>query len=263
MYIAARLFPINSVATGPMGPRGTIGPAGPAGVRGQQGIQGPAGPTGAAGPMGFQGPQGIQGPTGATGAQGIQGPVGLQGPAGPVGATGPQGIQGPTGAQGPRGFAGPQGPQGPAGTLPYPSSGNLASTATQCLAPNGCYTPVQLTLYTPYCINLENDGYTITIQRSGLYYITYSITPTSGANVNASVAILLSKGCSAPCPLLLSNHPMTVNNSCVSAGFTTSLCAGDQLYLGVCSNETVGLAANSNCSANATVSLFQIGDFCD
>lgn len=259
-------------AVGPMGfqgPRGIQGPTGATGAQGLQGpmgVQGPAGPMGATGPMGIQGPMGPMGATGPQGIQGIPGAQGSTGPRGmqgPTGEAGPQGIQGPTGAQGPRGFTGPQGPQGPAGTLPYPASGNLASTDTQCLASNGFYTPVQLTLYMPYCINLENDGYTITVQKSGLYYITYSITPTSGANVNASVALLLSKGCAAPCPLLLSNRPMTVNNTCVSAGFAVSLHAGDQLYLGVCSCETVALTANANCSANATVSLFQIGGFCE
>ena len=232
--------PANCCCPGPHGPQGPQGCPGPQGPRGAVGPQGPKGEPGTIGPVGPIGPQGIMGPTGPTGA---------------TGATG-AGVAGPTGATG---STGPTGPTGATGALPYPTSGNLYSITAQTLAPTGYYTPVSLTLSTPYYINLESDGYTVTVQKQGLYYITYSITPSTGANANANVAVLLPNGGSVPTALLISNRPMLTNNTSVTAGFIATLAAGEQIFLGVWSNETVTLPGNAKRWANATLSIVQVG----
>lgn len=248
--------------TGPTGPRGCPGPQGPQGypgingATGQTGATGPAGPTGITGPMG---PQGIQGPTGATGSTGPTGVTGVTGSTGPTGATGVTGSTGPTGATGVTGPTGRTGSTGPTGTVPYPTSGSLYSNTAQTLAPSQNYTPVPLTLVTPYYVNLEEDGYTVTVQKQALYYISYSITPATGANANSEIAIALPKGGSVPTALLLSIRPMTANNVNVSAGCMATLAAGEQIFLGVRSTETVTLAASPTRVPNATLTIFQVG----
>lgn len=176
-----------------------------------------------------------------------------------VGPRGPQGEPGPQGKTGPQGPQGLQGPQGPAGTPPYPASGNFASVIDQTLVPNGEYVPVRLVSYTPYDVRLEEDGYTITILRQGLYVLTYSITPAAGANAGACAALLLANGGTPPPVLLPSNLPMVVNDAGVTGSFVSSFSAGEQLFLGVSSSDTVTLAANTKRWANATVSIHQIG----
>lgn len=196
------------------------------------------------------GAQGATGPTGADGATGVTGPTG---PVGPAGVTGATGVTGPTGPKG------ATGPTGPTGSRPYPTSGSLYSNTAQTLAPSQNYTPVPLTLVTPYYVNLEEDGYTVTVQRQGLYYINYSITPATGANTNSEIALALPKGGSVPTALLLSIRPMTANNVNVSAGCMATLAAGEQIFLGVRSTETVTLAASSTRVPNATLTIFQVG----
>lgn len=288
----------NRGPTGPTGPRGCPGPQGPqglpgfpgpmgpagldgatgatglAGSTGATGVTGPSGPTGAPGVTGATGPtgaSGVTGPTGAPGVTGATGPsgptgapgvTGATGPTGVTGATGPAGPIGPTGATGVTGPTGPTGrtgPTGPTGTMPYPTSGSLYSNTAQTLAPSQNYTPVPLTLVTPYYVNLEDDGYTLTVQKQGFYHINYSITPATGANTNSEVAIALPKGGSAPSALLLSVRPMTANNVNVSAGCMASLAAGEQIFLGVRSTETVTLAASPSRVPNATLLIFQVG----
>lgn len=243
-YCPPIIINCSTGATGPTGPMGEMGPTGP---------QGYPGPTGERGPMGLPGPIGETGPTGVNGITGPTGPTGL------TGATGPTGANGITGSTGPTGPKGNTGATGATGTLPYPTSANFASIIDQTLAPNGHYTPVPLTAYTPYYIKLEDDGYTITLQKQGLFAITYCITPTTGANANATVALLLPKNGTPPPILLLSNRPMLTNNTNVTASFVGSFSAGDQLFLGVSSTETVTLSANNKRSANALVTIHQIG----
>lgn len=185
-----------------------------------------------------------------------------RGPMGPRGCPGPQGIPGPEGYPGPQGIpgkTGATGPTGPTGVLPYPTFGNFYSIVAQTLEPNQYYTPVPLTISTRYYANLESDGYTITIQKSGLFFITYSITPSAGANANASVALLDPNGGSVPTILLLSHRPMTTNNGSVTTSFVASLPEGQQLFLGVWSNETVVLSENPKRWANVTISIVQVG----
>lgn len=250
---------------GPIGETGPIGPTGPIGATGPTGPKGDTGMSGDTGPQGIPGPIGVTGPTGPTGANGITGPTGATGNTGATGIDGPIGATGPTGANGITGPTGPTGPKGNTGatgvtgTLPYPTSANFASIIDQTLAPNGHYTPVPLTAYTPYYIKLEDDGYTITLQKQGLFAITYCITPTTGANANATVALLLPKNGTPPPILLLSNRQMLTNNTNVTASFVGSFSAGDQLFLGVSSTETVTLSANNKRSANALVEIHQIG----
>lgn len=165
----------------------------------------------------------------------------------------------PTGVTGPTGATGVTGPTGATGALPYPTSGNLYSIVSQTMEPSGYYTPVPLTISTPYYINLEDDGYTVTVQKQGLYLITYSITPSTGANANANVALLLPKGGSVPTAFLLSNRPMTMNNVTVTSSFVASLSAGEQLFLGVWSTETVTIAENAKRWVNAMLSIVQVG----
>lgn len=198
-------------------------------------------------------PAGPVGPTGPMGPQGIQGPVGA------TGVTGPAGLTGVTGPTGPAGVTGVTGPTGPAGKLPYPTFGNFYSIVSQTLAPNAYYTPVPISISTRYYANLESDGYTMTIQKSGLFFVTYSITPSAGANANASVALLDPNGGSVPTILLLSHRPMITNNSSVTAGFVASLPEGQQLFLGVWSNETVTLSENAKRWANVTITIVQVG----
>lgn len=246
-------------ATGAAGLTGVTGPTGPTGAIGTAGPTGPTGVTGATGPTGLSGITGPTGPTGATGLSGAVGPTGatgLSGATGPTGATGAIGTAGPTG---PTGVTGATGPTGPTGTLPYPTSSNFYSIISQTIEPTGYYVPVPLTISTPYYINLESDGYTITVQKQGLYFITYSITPSTGANANASVALLLPNGGSVPTALLLSHRPMLTNNTSVTAGFVATLTAGEQLFLGVWSAETVTLPYNTTRWANATLSIVQVG----
>lgn len=173
-------------------------------------------------------------------------PIIINCPANTTALTGPQGIPGPTG------------PTGATGSLPIPASANFASTITQTFTPSEYYTPVQLTIYTPNSIKLEDDGYTITIQKQGLYFITYSFSPTTEANEDTSVALLLPKNGNPPPVLLLSNRPLKDNNS-VTSSFVASFANDDQLYLGVNSNKPITIAANSRRSANVTLSIVQIG----
>lgn len=187
--------------------------------------------------------------------------AGARGPQGPSGATGPTGAIGPignTGATGATGNTGATGPTGPTGALPYPTSGSLYSNTAQTLAPNVNYTPVPFTLVVPYYVNLEDDGYTLTVQKQGLYYINYSITPATGANANASVALVLPRGGSVPTAQLLSIRPMTQNNINISAGFMATLAAGEQVFLGVRSSETVTLSESATRVPNATLTIFQV-----
>lgn len=99
----------------------------------------------------------------------------------------------------------------------------------------------------------------MTVQKQGLYFITYSIIPSAGANANANVALLLPKGGSVPPALLLSNRPMTMNNVEVTSAFVATLAAGEQLFLGVYSSETVILSENAKRWANALLSIVQVG----
>lgn len=285
--------------TGPMGPRGCPGPQGVPGCQGIPGTTGPTGatgrgvvirstttvspdepasvidigneslaildfsiPRGATGATGATGSTGAAGATGSTGATGITGPAGPAGSSGATGNTGPTGATGATGATGSRGATGPTGstgPTGPTGTLPYPTSGSLYSTTAQTLAPTENYAPVSFKLVTPYYVSLAEDGYTVTVQNQGLYYINYSITPATGANANANVALLLPRGGSTPTAQLLSTRPMTANNTNISAGFMATLAAGEQLFLGVRSTETVTLAASPSLVTNATLTIYQVG----
>lgn len=217
------------------------GPTGPTGSTGAPGVTGSTGPSGATG---------VTGPTGSTGATGVTGPTGSTGA---TGSTGPAGVTGATGSRG------PTGPTGPTGTLPYPTSGSLYSTTAQTLTPTGNYAPVSFELVTPYYVSLAEDGYTVTVQNQGLYYINYSITPATGANANANVALLLPRGGSTPTAQLLSTRPMTTNNTNLSAGFMATLAAGEQLFLGVRSSETVTLAASPSLITNATLTIYQVG----
>lgn len=226
---------------------------GPPGPRGPQGLPGLPGPQG---PQGYPGPRGFQGETGPQGIQGIPGETGATGPAGAAGATGADGAVGPTGATG---ATGATGPTGATGALPYPTSGSLYSNTAQTLEPNQYYTPVPFTLVVPYYVSLGEDGYTVTVQNQGLYYINYSITPATGANANASVALLLPRGGSVPTAQLLSIRPMTENNINISAGFMATLAAGEQVFLGVSSTETVTLAESPRRIPNATLTIFQVG----
>lgn len=246
---------------GPQGEAGATGPAGPAGVTGPTGMTGAVGAAGPEGPQGDQGPRGDQGPEGPAGPQGPQGQPGSTGPTGvtgPTGMTGATGPTGPTGSTGPTGPTGRTGPTGPTGTLPYPTSGSLYSNTAQTLAPNQYSTPVSFTLVTPYYVSLGADGYTITVQNQGLYYINYSITPASGANANANIALMLPRGGSVPTAQLLSIRPLTENNINVSAGFMATLAAGEELFLGVRSSETVTLAENASRMPNATLTIVQM-----
>lgn len=234
----------------------------PRGATGATGSTGPTGSTGApgvTGPTGSSGVTGVTGPTGSTGATGVTGPTGLAGSTGNTGPTGPTGVTGATGATGSRGATGPTGPTGPTGALPYPTSGSLYSTTAQTLTPTGNYAPVSFKLVTPYYVSLAEDGYTVTVQNQGLYYINYSITPATGANANANVALLLPRGGSTPTAQLLSTRPMTTNNTNLSAGFMATLAAGEQLFLGVRSSETVTLAASPSLVTNATLTIYQVG----
>lgn len=228
----------------PRGTTGATGVTGPAGSTGATGVTGPAGTAGATGPTGITGPTGSAGTVGATGATGATGIRGATGPTGPIGPTGATGIRGAT---------------GPTGTLPYPTSGSLYSTTAQTLPSTGNYAPVSFKLVTPYYVSLAEDGYTVTVQNQGLYYINYSITPATGANANANVALLLPRGGSTPTAQLLSTRPMTTNNINLSAGFMATLAAGEQLFLGVRSSETVTLAASPSLVTNATLTICQVG----
>lgn len=137
--------------------------------------------------------------------------------------------------------------------------GNFYSIVSQTLEPGTYYTPVPLSLSTRYYASLESDGYTMTIQKQGVFLITYSITPSAVANANASVALLDPNGGSMPTVLMLSHRPMITNNNNVTAGFIASLPEGQQLFLGVWSNETVTLPENAKRWANVTISIVQVG----
>ena len=243
----------------PVAPLGAIGLTGPTGIAGPTGPTGPAGPTGPTGIAGPIGPTGPVGPTGITGPVGPAGPTGIAGPVGPTGITGPIGPAGPTGLTGSTGATGPTGPTGPTGALPYPASASLASITAQTLAPNGHYAPVHLTLYTPYDVKLEDDGYTITLLRDGLYLVSYAVIPSAGANEDASAALLLPRGGAVPPVLLLSNRPMSADGVCVSASFVAPFTSGEQLFLGINSSETVLLSAHAKHAANATLCIVQVG----
>lgn len=224
-----------------MGPMGPMGPTGSTGLSGATGATGVTGPTGATG---------ITGPTGVTGVTGVTGSTGVTGP------TGTTGITGPTGATG---VTGPTGPTGATGELPYPTFGNFYSIVSQTMAPGQYYTPVPVSISTRYYANLESDGYTMTIQKKGLFLVTYSITPSAGANANASVALLDPNGGSVPTILLLSHRPMMTNNTTVTAEFVASFPEGQQLFLGVWSNEAVTVSENAKRWANVLISIVQVG----
>ena len=107
-------------------------------------------------------------------------------------------------------------------------------------------------------MSLGEDGYTVTVRDQGLYYINYSVTPSTGANASASVAVLLPRGSTTPSAQLLSTRSMTQNNANVSAGFMATLAAGEQLFLGIWSSETVTLAKSTKLVTNATLTIYQV-----
>lgn len=249
---------------GPAGSMGPTGAQGPMGVSGDTGPIGPMGPTGITGATGLQGPQGIPGPIGMTGPAGNTGATGATGAAGITGATGNTGEQGPigvTGATGSRGATGPTGPTGATGTIPYPLYGNFNARIDQTITPatSGLYSPVQLVRDNYYQIQLEDDGSTITILEQGVFVINYTIVVTSGASTYANVGIILPKGGSVPTMFYASNKPLNNNNTMVSATFVGPLAAGEQIALGVYSPQNIVLSDNGRRSANASVTIYQIG----
>ena len=240
-------------ATGPngnTGPAGATGPTGNPGPTGVPGSTGPTGPAGVTGVTGSTGLPGITGATGVTGATGATGSIGLTGPTGPTGATG---VTGPTG------ITGPTGPTGATGVIPYPAYGTFNSRTAQTLTPTNTYVPVQLIRDGYYQIQMESDGTTITVLERGVYVISYTIIVSSGAAASANVGILNPKGGSIPTLYLSSNRPLNYNNTFVTASFVGPLAAGDQLALGVYSPLTVELVYNNRYSANASVTVFRIG----
>lgn len=194
-------------------------------------------------------PPGANGSCGADWTSGVSGATGASGTSGMSGATGTARSSG----------VGATGATGATGTLPYPTSGSLYSNTAQTLAASQNYTPVPFMLVTPYYIRLEEDGYTVTVQKQGLYYINYSITPATGANANSQVALAMPGGGSVPTAQLLSIRPMTQNNVNLSAGFMATLGAGEQVFLGVRSTETVTLAESPTRVPNATLTIVQVG----
>lgn len=142
---------------------------------------------------------------------------------------------------------------------PTPAFGNFASTSAQFLTPSVNYTPVTLSAISSSGVTLEDDNYTVTVQRSGLYQISYSVTPASGANANASAAVLLPGNGNPPPTLPLSVRPLTVNGSAATATFLANLTAGERLFLGIRSTENVILNASPSGAPNATLTLLQVG----
>lgn len=108
-------------------------------------------------------------------------------------------------------------------------------------------------------MQMESDGTTITVLERGVYVISYTIIVSSGAAASANVGILNPKGGSIPTLYLSSNRPLNYNNTFVTASFVGPLAAGDQLALGVYSLLTVELVYNNRYSANASVTVFRIG----
>lgn len=145
------------------------------------------GPTGATGATGLQGPTGFQGDIGPTGLQGFTGdigPTGSQGEIGPTGPccpgfTGPTGDQGATGDQGETGPTGPccPGPTGPPGPTGESASGSYGFSAVNVIyfIDNGNPFPVSLVDSSPDVI-IDSVTKTITINNTGIYYITYTVT---------------------------------------------------------------------------------------
>lgn len=246
-------------AQGPMGPTGVTGPTGATGATGLPGPAGEAGSIGPAGPTGITGPIGATGATGATGLPGPTGATGATGATGSIGLTGSTGPIGPTGVTGITGVTGPTGPTGATGVIPYPAYGTFNSRTAQTLTPTNTYVPVQLIRDGYYQIQMESDGTTITVLERGVYVISYTIIVSSGAAASANVGILNPKGGSIPTLYLSSNRPLNYNNTFVTASFVGPLAAGDQLALGVYSPLTVELVYNNRYSANASVTVFRIG----
>lgn len=219
-----------------------------------RGYMGEIGPTGPQGIQGIPGPQGVTGATGSTGSTGVTGATGNTGPQGIQGIPGPQGVTGATGVTGSRG------PTGPTGVIPYPAYGTYCSRTAQTLTYTGTYVPVQLIRDGYYQTRLEDDGATITVIEQGVYVISYTIIVSSGAASTANVGITNPKGGSLPTLYLSSNRPLNYNNTMITASFVGPLAANDQIQLGVYSPSTVELTYNNRYSANASITIFRIGN---
>jgi len=169
----------------PQCPPGLQGPAGP---QGPTGPQGPSGREGAPGPQGQTGPQGAQGNDGRPGCPGPQGPIGPQGPAGergnegPHGQPGKDGRQGPPGPQGSTGPKGATGPRGPVccceGIIVYTNCFSVREQHVNRFGdPADTVTFEHFNATSPLVdINFANTTGEITINQSGVYQITYSVT---------------------------------------------------------------------------------------
>ena len=150
-----------------------IGPTGPQGPTGIQGHQGDPGE------RGFEG---VDGPTGPTGIQGSTGPLG-----GPIGATGYTGYTGYTGVKGDigsTGYTGPQGPTGPNYVKGYATIRKVGDTQTFTVDKiiNGWNITNDTSVF-------SSDGNSITISKSGNYFIMGTIVISNLVMVSTSFSL--------------------------------------------------------------------------
>ena len=232
---------------GPMGPQGSQGPAGPTGP---MGLTGPIGATGPTGPMGLTGPAGATGPAGPTGPMGLTGPTGATGPAGP---TGPTGATGPTGPMGLTGPAGPTGPMGPAGSAP--AAELLHSVHVPAQEPEDAGLPLI------FNTNQVQAGTSIThtagtgvlsIVRSGIYQILYSVTATDAAAHKTVTVELRNTGVSIPGSRTSGSTPMSTGTASLSASIILNV-------TGTASISLVPVTADSTFT-NASIQLIRLGN---
>ena len=231
---------------GPAGPRGNRGPAGPKGDPGPIGMRGAAGPIGPTGQMGPVGPEGPIGPQGPAGSKGPQGPIG---PKGCQGAEGPQGIQGDIGPKGPMGDTGPKGPA--AGLNAY---GGKYNNTTVRISVIDCPVKIPLPSKMP-SLNLSFcPANSITVEESGDYQINYSITLSSSATLEITLALTLD-GIDIPqastTQLVKSGREINIKGGAIA-----SFCSGNVIALVVKAHKSTDLTLGND--VNAYLTLFKL-----
>ena len=253
-------------APGVDGECGPVGPEGSAGEDGAQGPCGPPGPQGEQGECGPVGPEGLQGEQGECGPVGPEGPQGEQGECGPVGPAGPPGPAGATDAQGPIGLTGPEGPMGDRGDQGDPGITTMGAygsfysvyTEIQDPAPDTATAMLTSRIAAASGVAMNTSTGSITVERSGVYHIQFSVQLWKTGGGSDLVDIWLAKKPSGGslAPVDDSNTELTLDRMTANErgvfgwNFMVPIDAGDEVFLfwSTSEGETVikGSAPQSN-----------------
>ncbi len=159
---------------------------------------------------------------------------------------------------------GPTGATGPAGTAenPVPGFGNFYSNTAQTIFSGATYGPINLSADYANVAHVSEDGFSLVIDREGLYLVGFGIIPQSGAGNGASLAVIQPALGSPPPAISASIRPVITNMSETGGQFLAYFNACDSIYLGVRSDTPVTLFAGTGDTAvNAYLSMAYLGRY--